>query len=46
MGGGSTASAIENLSELRYNTILRLGTCGAIQDFIEDGDFIISTGTV
>lgn len=45
-GGGSTASAIEDLAEIGCDTLIRVGTCGAIQDYIKPGDLIISSGAV
>lgn len=45
-GGGSTASAIEDLAEIGVDTFIRVGTCGAIQEYIKPGDLIISTGSV
>lgn len=45
-GGGSTASAIEDLAEIGCDTLIRVGTCGAIQDYIKPGDLIISSGSV
>ena len=45
-GGGSTASAIEDLAEIGSDTFIRVGTCGAIQKNIKPGDLIISTGAV
>lgn len=45
-GGGSTASAIEDLVEIGAETLIRVGTCGAIQEDILPGDLIICTGAV
>jgi len=45
-GGGSTASALEDLAEIGCDTLIRVGTCGAIQDYIKPGDLIISSGAV
>ena len=45
-GGGSTASALEELVEIGGDTFIRVGTCGAIQPQIECGDLIIHTGGV
>lgn len=45
-GGGSTASAIEDLAELGSDTLIRVGTCGTIQKYIKPGDLIISSGAV
>ena len=45
-GGGSTASALEDLAEVGCDTLIRVGTCGAIQTYIKPGDLIICTGAV
>ncbi|CCQ98064.1 conserved hypothetical protein [[Clostridium] ultunense Esp] len=45
-GGGSTASALEDLAEIGCNTLIRVGTCGTIQKYIKPGDLIICTGAV
>lgn len=45
-GGGSTASAVEDLAEIGANTLIRVGTCGIIQEHINAGDLIISSGAV
>lgn len=45
-GGGSTASALEELAEIGGDTFLRVGTTSAIQPGIEPGDLIISSGAV
>jgi len=46
VGGGSTSDAIEDLAEIGCDTFIRIGTCGAIQDYIKNGDLIICTGAV
>ncbi len=45
-GGGSTASALEELIAIGADTFIRVGTCGAIQREIACGDVIIHTGAV
>ena len=45
-GGGSTASALEELIAIGADTFIRVGTCGAIQPHIECGDLVIHTGAV
>jgi uridine phosphorylase len=45
-GGGSTASALEELAELGAKTLIRVGTTSAIQPDINPGDVIISAGAV
>ena len=45
-GGGSTASAVEELIAVGADTFIRVGTCGAIQPRISCGDVVIHTGAV
>jgi uridine phosphorylase len=45
-GGGSTASALEELIAIGADTFIRVGTCGAIQPHIACGDIIIHTAAV
>lgn len=45
-GGGSTASAVEELIAIGGDTFIRVGTCGAIQRHIACGDVVIHTGAV
>ncbi len=45
-GGGSTASTLEDLAEIGCDTVIRVGTCGAMQEHIRPGDLIICTGAV
>lgn len=45
-GGGSTASALEELVAIGADTFVRVGTCGAIQREIACGDVVIHTGAV
>jgi uridine phosphorylase len=45
-GGPSTASALEELAEIGADTFIRVGTCGAMQDYVEPGDLIICSGAV
>lgn len=45
-GGGSTASAFEELAELGGDTFIRVGTTAAIQEEIDPGNLIISSGAV
>lgn len=46
IGGPSVAIAVEELSELGVHTILRVGTCGALQPEVALGDLVIATGAV
>jgi uridine phosphorylase len=45
-GGGSTASALEELAEVGAKKFIRVGTTSAIQPHIRPGDLIISSGAV
>ncbi|MFQ5455487.1 MAG: uridine phosphorylase [Nitrospirota bacterium] len=46
IGGPSTSIAIDELAQLGVTTFIRVGTTGAIQDYISIGDVIITTGSV
>jgi uridine phosphorylase len=46
IGAPSTAIVVEELIDLGVTTIIRLGTCGALQPEIQVGDLVISTGCV
>ncbi len=46
IGGASTAIAVEELAQLGAETIIRVGSTGAIQPGIECGDLVISTAAV
>lgn len=46
IGGPSTSIAVDELAQLGVRTFLRIGTTGAIQDSIDIGDVIITTGSV
>ena len=46
VGGGSTSDALEDLAEIGCDTFIRVGTCGAMQGNIKNGDLIICTGAV
>ncbi|MDN5344794.1 MAG: uridine phosphorylase [Clostridia bacterium] len=45
-GGGSTASALEELAALGAKTFIRVGTTAALQEDINCGDLIICAGAV
>ncbi|HML69442.1 MAG TPA: nucleoside phosphorylase [Clostridia bacterium] len=45
-GGGSLSSALEELIRLGGDTMIRVGTCGALQPEINCGDVIIHSGAV
>ncbi len=45
MGGPSTAICLEELGHMGTDTFIRVGSCGAYQDYVDCGDAIISTGT-
>lgn len=46
IGGPSTTICIEELAMLGIRRFLRIGTTGALQDFIEPGDVIVPTAAV
>ena len=46
MGGPSVAIGVEELRELGVHTLLRVGTCGALQPEVKMGDLVIAIGAV
>jgi uridine phosphorylase len=46
IGGPAAAIAIEELLTLGANTFIRVGTTGALQEWIRVGDVVINTGAV
>ncbi len=46
IGGPSTSIAIDELAQLGITTFIRVGTTGAIQNYINIGDVIITSGSV
>lgn len=46
MGAPNVALVTEVLARLGVKTIIRVGTCGALQKNIEIGDFVIPTGAI
>lgn len=46
IGAPSTAIVVEELIDLGVTTIVRLGTCGALQPKVKVGDLVISSGCV
>ena len=46
IGGPATAIAVEELLVAGADTMIRVGSCGAIQDFIEVGDLVITLAAV
>lgn len=46
MGGPSVAIGVEELHELGVHTLLRVGTCGALQPEVKMGDLVIAIGAV
>ena len=44
IGGPSTAIAIEELRQIGVTTLIRIGSCGALQDNLALGDVIIAHG--
>ncbi len=45
MGGPTTAICLEELGHMGTDTFIRVGSCGTMQDYVDCGDVIISTGT-
>ena len=45
MGGPTTAICVEELGQMGADTFIRVGSCGTMQDYVDCGDVIISTGT-
>jgi uridine phosphorylase len=46
IGSPSAAIAVEELARLGVDTLVRVGSCGAIQPEMETGDLVITTGGV
>jgi uridine phosphorylase len=46
VGAPGAMCLFQEMAEAGVQTIIRVGTCGGIQDEIEDGDLIIATGVV
>lgn len=46
LGTPPTAIGVEELIRIGAQNIIRIGTCGAIQDYLEPGHMIIATGAV
>ncbi len=46
IGGASAAIALEELHMLGVDTIIRVGTCGGMQENIYSGDIVIATSAV
>ncbi len=46
IGGPSASIAVDELAQLGIDTFIRVGTTGAIQDHIDIGDVIITSGSV
>lgn len=46
IGGASTAIAVEELHNIGVRTMIRIGSCGALQDDIRLGDLIVINGAV
>ena len=46
IGGPSMSIVIDELAQLGIQTFIRVGTTGAIQDYIDIGDVIITSGSV
>lgn len=46
MGGPSTGIAVEELAKIGVKTLIRIGSCGALQDDMCLGSLVIATGAV
>lgn len=46
IGGPSASIAVDELAQLGVTVFVRVGTTGSIQDYIADGDCVITTGSV
>ncbi len=46
IGSPSTAIVAEELIDLGVNTIIRIGTCGFLQNYVKIGSIVVSTGSV
>lgn len=46
MGGPSAAIAVEELAMIGVNTVIRIGTCGGMQQDIKSGDIVLPTGAI
>jgi uridine phosphorylase len=46
IGGPSSAIALEELAAVGADTFIRVGSSGAVQDFVAEGDLIVATGAV
>ncbi|AIJ07671.1 MULTISPECIES: nucleoside phosphorylase [Edwardsiella] len=46
IGGASTAIAVEELRHIGITTLIRIGSCGALQDHMAMGDLVIASGAV
>jgi Phosphorylase superfamily. len=46
IGGPSTGIAVEELSKIGVKTLIRIGSCGALQSDLKKGDLIIASGAV
>ncbi|NLW28673.1 MAG: nucleoside phosphorylase [Erysipelothrix sp.] len=46
IGGASASIAIEELKNIGIDTMIRIGSCGALQSFIQIGDLVIAEGAI
>lgn len=46
MGGPSTAICVEELAQIGIKNLIRVGTCGGMQDDCKAGDLIIAQGAI
>ncbi|WP_028534952.1 nucleoside phosphorylase [Paludibacterium yongneupense] len=46
IGGPSTGIAVEELKKIGVETLIRIGSCGALKDTLKLGDLVIASGAV
>ncbi|GFI61734.1 uridine phosphorylase [Clostridiales bacterium] len=46
MGGASTAIAVEELRNIGIEAMIRIGSCGAVQNFVKVGDLILVNAAI
>lgn len=46
IGGASAGIAVEELNNLGVDTMIRIGSCGSLQSFVNVGDLILVSGAV
>lgn len=46
MGGPSTAICVEELAKIGITNLIRVGTCGGMQQDVRAGDIVVATGAI